>query len=193
MPAWPSSSFGCGHRLPAAFSPRTGPQRTREGTPAACSSAAALLDSLFEQPNWSLRKRPPTSFSVRHNHQRTPEGTPPVVTRLRPRRLACLNRLLRVGSLRLCWIVCLSSLFVLYSFEKGGLRRLHCAFSPGPYFLFMGSLADPPLRASNENVSIIMLPPSLLVSPSRGTAPVLVPLRPSSEALLRARAPGAGE
>ena len=35
---------------PAAFSPRTHPQRTPEGTPPVRSSAAALLDGLFKHP-----------------------------------------------------------------------------------------------------------------------------------------------
>jgi hypothetical protein len=60
------------------------------------------------------------------------------------------------------------------------------------YFFFKGGLVDPLLRALNEHFSIRLLP-SLLVSHSPGMAPVLVPLRPSSEALLRARAPGAGD
>jgi hypothetical protein len=72
------------------------------------------------------------------------------------------------------------------------LRMLHGASFPNPLLLSKDSLVDPLLRASNEHVSIMLLP-SLLVFHSRGMAPVLVPLRPSSEALLRARAPGARE
>jgi hypothetical protein len=67
--------------------------------------------------------------------------------------------------------------------------------------LSQGSLVDPRMRASNEHILIVRIPraeraPGRFPSkPARftfpGTAPVLALLRPSSEALLRARAPGA--
>ena len=48
----------------------------------------------------------------------------------------------------------------------------------------------PSLRASNKRIPI-MLHPRLLVPFPSGMGPALILLRPSSEALLRARAPGA--
>src|SRR6266513_3503253 len=41
---------GCWKSPPASFSPRKHPQRSPEATPPVLSSAAALLDELFEHP-----------------------------------------------------------------------------------------------------------------------------------------------
>ena len=66
--------------------------------------------------------------------------------------------------------------------EKLDHPSLPCLFLI-TYFFFKGRLVDPRLRASNVHVSKMPIP-SLLESYSPGTAPVLVPLRPSSEAIL---------
>jgi len=50
MACHPSHLAGCSKSPPASFSPRKHPQRSREATPPVLSSAAALLDDLFEQP-----------------------------------------------------------------------------------------------------------------------------------------------
>ncbi len=74
---------------------------------------------------------------------------------------------------------------------------------PNFHFIFKGSLVDPRSRTSNEHIPIVRvpraggrpgypsLPSKLACFSSFGRAPMLVYVRPSNEALLRARVPGA--
>ncbi len=63
--------------LPAAFSPRKHPQRSPEATPPVLSSAAALLDSLFEHPGRN-------DNGEARDHRASPSVGLNVSTKLRP-------------------------------------------------------------------------------------------------------------